>query len=55
MTKSVSNPGQTIQLAPRLSVEAVEEGAILAPRSNADGPIPVLTTDAGSGEVLMIA
>lgn len=40
--------------APRLSVEQVEEGADLAPRFDADGLIPVVTTDAASGEVLML-
>lgn len=40
--------------APRVSVEQVEEGAELAPRFDADGLIPVVTTDADSGEVLML-
>ena len=40
--------------APRLSVEQVEEGAVLAPKFGADGLIPVVTTDAASGEVLMM-
>ena len=40
--------------APRLSVEQVEEGSALAPRFDADGLIPVVTTDAESGEVLML-
>jgi phosphoribosyl-AMP cyclohydrolase len=35
-------------------VEEVEEGQILAPRFGADGLIPCVTTDAGSGEVLML-
>ena len=39
--------------APRTSVEQVEEGFDLAPRFDADGLIPVVTTDAASGEVLM--
>ena len=37
----------------RTSVEQVEEGDILAPKFDADGLIPVVTTDARSGEVLM--
>ena len=41
--------------APRTSVEQVEEGAELAPKFDADGLIPVVTTDASSGEVLMHA
>lgn len=40
--------------SPRLSVEQVEEGHDLAPRFNAEGFIPVVTTDAASGEVLMM-
>lgn len=39
--------------AKRVSVEQVEEGSALAPRFDADGLIPVVTTDAASGEVLM--
>lgn len=41
--------------ASRTSVEQVEEGADLAPKFDADGLIPVVTTDASSGEVLMHA
>jgi phosphoribosyl-AMP cyclohydrolase len=41
--------------AQRLSVEQVEESAELAPKFDQDGLIPVVTTDAGSGEVLMHA
>lgn len=41
-------------LAPRTSVPEVEEGLLLAPKFDADGLIPVVTTDAGSGEVLMM-
>lgn len=40
--------------AARLSIEQVEEGAELAPKFDADGLIPVVTTDAASGEVLML-
>ena len=39
--------------SPRTSVEQVEEGFDLAPRFDEQGLIPVVTTDAGSGEVLM--
>ena len=39
--------------AERVSVEQVEEGAELAPKFDADGLIPVVTTDAETGEVLM--
>lgn len=41
--------------AQRVSVEQVEEGAELAPKFDGDGLIPVVTTDADSGEVLMHA
>ncbi|NEQ44685.1 MAG: phosphoribosyl-AMP cyclohydrolase [Leptolyngbya sp. SIOISBB] len=39
----------------RTSVEAVEEGMFLAPKFDAHGLIPVITTDAATGEVLMHA
>jgi phosphoribosyl-AMP cyclohydrolase len=37
----------------RRSIEQVEEGTELAPKFDADGLIPVVTTDATSGELLM--
>jgi phosphoribosyl-AMP cyclohydrolase len=40
--------------APRRSVEEVEEGRVLAPKFDADGVIPCVTTDAKTGEVLML-
>lgn len=46
--------GRNSMFAPRLSVEQVEEGTGLAPRFDADGLIPVVTTAAESGEVLML-
>ena len=39
--------------APRRSVKQVEEGNELAPKFDRDGLIPVVTTDAECGEVLM--
>ena len=39
--------------APRTSVEQVEEGDVLAPKFDAHGLIPVVTTDAATGELLM--
>ena len=39
--------------AQRLSIEQVEEGTQLAPKFDADGLIPVITTDCSSGELLM--
>ncbi|MGD1714027.1 phosphoribosyl-AMP cyclohydrolase [Dapis sp. BLCC M172] len=39
----------------RTSVEQVEEGLLLAPKFDVNGLIPVVTTDANTGEVLMHA
>ena len=39
--------------AERQTIEQVEEGHELAPKFDADGLMPVVTTDAESGEVLM--
>lgn len=39
---------------PRVSVEEIEEGSNLAPKFAEDGLMPCITTDAGSGEVLML-
>lgn len=41
--------------APRNDVAEVEEGTALAPRFGDDGLMPVVTTDAETGEVLMVA
>ena len=41
------------KFAARTSVEQVEEGAELAPKFDADGLIPAVTTDAHTGELLM--
>ena len=38
----------------RESIEQVEEGLALAPKFDADGLIPCITTDAETGEVLML-
>ena len=40
--------------AQRLSVEQVEEGSELAPKFDQDGLLPVVTTDAETGDVLML-
>ncbi|NJR68542.1 MAG: phosphoribosyl-AMP cyclohydrolase, partial [Synechococcales cyanobacterium CRU_2_2] len=42
-----------IKFAQRRSIEQVEESAVLAPKFDAQGLIPVITTDVESGEVLM--
>lgn len=39
--------------APRVSIEQVEEGTDLAPKFDAGGLLPAVTTDAESGELLM--
>lgn len=46
-------PGAT-SFQPRSSIEQVEEGLALAPRFDEHGLLPCITTDAGSGEVLML-
>jgi phosphoribosyl-AMP cyclohydrolase len=40
--------------AKRVTVEQVEEGVDLAPKFDADGLIPCVTTSASTGEVLML-
>ena len=50
-----ANPARSTPFAERLSVEQVEEGLALAPKFDADGLIPCITTDADTGEVLMHA
>ena len=42
-----------VRFAARTSVEQVEEGFDLAPKFDDDGLIPVVTSDARSGELLM--
>lgn len=43
-----------VVLHPRVSIEQVEEGQELAPKLDEDGLIACVTTDADSGEVLML-
>jgi phosphoribosyl-AMP cyclohydrolase len=40
--------------APRLTVEQVEEGRDLAPKFDASGILPAVTTDHATGELLMV-
>ena len=40
--------------APRLSIEQVEEGHNLAPKFDASGILPAVTTDHATGELLML-
>lgn len=44
----------TLRFAPRSTVEQVEEGRELAPKFDEHGLLPCVTTDAASGEVLML-
>ena len=54
MCAKTEDPIGSSSFAARMSVEQVEEGLILAPRFDDDGLIPCITTDATSGEVLML-
>ncbi len=45
---------EPLALHPRRSIEQVEEGLELAPKFGPDGLLPCITTDATSGEVLML-
>ena len=49
-----STAPDTLCLAARTSVEQVEEGRDLAPKFDRDGLIACVTTDAATGEVLML-
>ena len=55
MTTEAKLTVETPPFAARGSTEEVEEGVALAPKFDADGLITCVTTDAGSGEVLMVA
>ncbi|UYV37247.1 phosphoribosyl-AMP cyclohydrolase [Rhodobacteraceae bacterium D3-12] len=43
-----------LEFHPRQTVEQVEEGTDLAPKFGEDGLMPCITTDAATGEVLML-
>ncbi|ENO90232.1 phosphoribosyl-AMP cyclohydrolase [Thauera linaloolentis] len=49
-----TSPSSEALFAPRLSIEQVEEGDQLAPKFDERGLIACVTTDAASGEVLML-
>lgn len=51
---SQSTLRQSLLFGPRTSIEDVEEGHTLAPKFDGGGLIPVVTTDAASGDVLMM-
>lgn len=54
MRPEQDSPAASGAFAARLSVEQVEEGFALAPRFDAGGLIPCITSDADTGEVLML-
>lgn len=54
MPTSQTTANSAPEFAPRETVVQVEEGHELAPRFDRDGLIPCVTTDADSGEVLML-
>ena len=54
MTPDESAPPAAAAFAARTTVEQVEEGLALEPRFDADGLIPCITTDAETGDVLML-
>ncbi|WP_305971794.1 MULTISPECIES: phosphoribosyl-AMP cyclohydrolase [unclassified Mameliella] len=43
-----------LEFKPRISVEQVEEGTDLAPKFDENGLLPCITSDAETGEVLML-
>ncbi len=49
-----THPTASAPFASRTSVEQVEEGLALAPKFDADGLVPCITTDANTGDVLML-
>ena len=51
----VSLSDKVPSFAPRGSTEEVEEGLAFAPKFDADGLVTCVTTDASSGEILMVA
>ena len=52
-TKPTATQTAPMQFVERQSIEQVEEGFDLAPKFDADGLNPVMTSDATSGEMLM--
>jgi phosphoribosyl-AMP cyclohydrolase len=54
MSSDSDLPASGSGFAARVSVVEVEEGDRLAPRFDRDGLIPAITTDAGTGDVLML-
>ena len=54
MAPDKSVPAAATAFAARTTVEQVEEGLALAPKFDADGLIPCITTDVNTGDVLML-
>ena len=54
MTSDRVEPTASAAFAARVSIEQVEEGATLAPKFDADGLIPCITTDDATSDVLML-
>ncbi|WP_412546783.1 phosphoribosyl-AMP cyclohydrolase [Maricaulis sp. MIT060901] len=54
MSVDPTNSAPSSRFAERVSVEQVEEGSDLAPKFDAEGLIPCITTQADTGEVLML-
>ena len=54
MAPNNADKKETFTFAARASVEQVEEGFDLAPKFDADGLMPCVTTDAATGHVLML-
>jgi len=52
--KTIKTNPYSALLAKRVNVEQVEEGTELAPRFDEQGLLPVVTTEADSGEALML-
>ena len=50
----MKSSGASMQFAPRHNAEQIEEGFDLAPKFDATGLIPVVTSDARTGEMLML-
>jgi phosphoribosyl-AMP cyclohydrolase len=48
-------PNQSRRFSPRGTKDAIETGSELQPKFDADGLIPAIVTDDGTGEVLMFA
>jgi phosphoribosyl-AMP cyclohydrolase len=55
VTRKPTMPGiSSTYFCPRLTVEQVEEGRDLAPKFDASGLVPAVTTDFATGELLMM-